>query len=155
MKYLNIKPEDAAKVQTVAMGDYIGKNSDSIQVELQNEGLTPIIIGEGGTITDQYPDKNLAITKGSLIFLKTDGEISLPSFENWSLRNVLVYKMMSGLPIEIVGDGYVESQSVSANTVVYDSSPIVVKLKTPKEMYTVPEKETEETEEEGEIIPQD
>lgn len=155
LKYLNIKPEDAAKVQTVAMGDYIGKNSDSIQVELQNEGLTPIIIGEGGTITDQYPDKNLAITKGSLIFLKTDGEISLPSFENWSLRNVLVYKMMSGLPIEIVGDGYVESQSVSANTVVYDSSPIVVKLKTPKEMYTVPEKETEETEEEGEIIPQD
>ncbi|MFP3500330.1 hypothetical protein SB759_39595, partial [Pseudomonas sp. SIMBA_059] len=79
---------------------------------------------------DQYPEKNLAITKGSLIFLKTDGDISLPSFENWSLRNVLVYKMMSGLPIEIVGDGYVESQSVSPNTVVYDTSPIVVKLKT-------------------------
>ncbi|TSI11512.1 penicillin-binding transpeptidase domain-containing protein [Lysinibacillus sp. BW-2-10] len=152
LKYLNINPENVAQVEKTSMGDYIGHNVESAQVELTNQGLTPIIIGEGGTIIDQYPDNNLAITKGSLVFLKTDGVITLPSFDKWSLRNVLVYKSMSGLPIETVGEGYVESQSVSPNTIVVDSSPIVVKLKTPEEMYTEP---LEETSAEGEILPQD
>lgn len=42
---------------------------------------------------------------------------------------------MANLEIEIVGEGFVASQSVSAGTVISDSSPIVVKLKTPAESY--------------------
>lgn len=152
LKYLNIKPEDVAEVKTAKMEDYIGQSVESVQVELANEGLTPIVIGEGGQITDQYPQAAIPVTKGSLVFLKTDGAITIPSFENWSLRNILVYKMMSGLPIEIVGEGYVESQSVSANTTVVDSSPIVVKLRTPEEKYT---QLTEDSTEESETLPQD
>ena len=59
---------------------------------------------------------------------------------------------MTGLSIEIVGEGYVESQSVSANTTITDSSPIVVKLKTPEEKYT---QVNEEPDEESESLPQD
>ncbi len=153
LKYLNIKPEDVAEVKTAKMNDYIGQSVENVQVELTNEGLKPIVIGEGGQIIDQYPQAGLPITKGSLVFLKTEGAITIPSFENWSLRNILVYKMLSGLSIEIVGEGYVESQSVSANTTIVDSSPIVVKLKTPEEMYTqiIEEQATEESE----ILPQD
>ncbi|WP_192894207.1 penicillin-binding protein [Lysinibacillus composti] len=153
LKYLNIKPEDAAQVQTAKVGNYVGKSSESMQVEIENEGLTPIVIGEGGEIVEQYPKQNLQMTKGSLVFLKTKGSVTIPSFEKWSLRNLLIYKAMSGLSIEIVGEGFVESQSVSPNTTIVDSSPIVVNLKTPEEIYSVPVEEEPEADEE--VIPQD
>lgn len=84
------------------------------------------------------------MVKDSIVFLKTDGVVTLPSFENWSLRNLLIYKAMSGINIEIVGEGYVESQSVSENTIITDSSPIVVKLKTPEELFLISGEESEE-----------
>lgn len=54
---------------------------------------------------------------------------------------------MSGLEIEVVGEGFAVSQSVSAGTVISDSAPIVVKLKTPAESF-VPDVEAPS---EGEI----
>ena len=132
------------------VGELVGKQAETTQVELTNDGFKPIIIGEGGTITEQYPKKGTPLSKGSIIFLKTEGAVTLPSFTNWSLRNMLVYKTMSGLPLEIVGEGYVYSQSASANAVVTDSSPIVVKLRTPKESF-----QTTEPEEDSEKLPQD
>ncbi|MFC7685512.1 penicillin-binding protein [Ureibacillus sp. GCM10028918] len=153
LKYLNINPEDVAEAETTTMKDYVGENAENVQLDLVNEGVTPVVIGEGGKILSQYPEKDLSITKGSIVFLKTQGSVTLPSFKNWSLRNLLVYKMMSGLSIEIVGEGYVESQSVSADTVIGEGSPIVVQLRTPEETYsTTP---VEETSAEGEELPQD
>lgn len=135
LKYLNIKPENVTKVEEMKMDNYEERNAKEVQQRLKEKGITAIIIGEGGKITDQYPKENTVITKGSVIFLKTEGNITLPSMKNWSLRNVLTYKSMSGLPIEVSGQGYVVSQSVSAGTIITDSSPIVVKLKTPEEKY--------------------
>ncbi len=150
LKYLNINPDNTAEVEMKTVGELVGKQAETTQVELTNDGFKPIIIGEGGTITEQYPKKGTPLSKGSIIFLKTEGAVTIPSFTNWSLRNMLVYKTMSGLPLEIVGEGYVYSQSASANAVVTDSSPIVVKLRTPKESF-----QTTEPEEDSEKLPQD
>ncbi len=150
LKYLNINPDNTAEVEMETVGELVGGQSEAIQLELANDGFTPIVIGEGGTVTEQYPKKGTPLSKGSLVFLKTEGAVTLPSFTGWSLRNMLVYKMMSGLPIEIVGEGYVYSQSASADTTVGDSSPIVVKLRTPSENFQSVETNTEE-----EALPQD
>lgn len=155
LKYMNINPSDVAEVQTKNLPDLVGKHTDEVVVGLEGDGLRPIIIGEGGQILEQYPKANTVLTKDSIIFLKTDGVITLPSFENWSLRNVLVYKTMSKLPIEIVGEGYVESQSSSRGTNIIDNSPIVVKLKTPKDQYSTPPPEEILEDGENEILPQD
>ncbi len=150
LKYLNINPDNTVAAEMVTMPNTVEQQVETVQVELANDGLQPIIIGEGGTIIDQYPKADTPLLKGSLVFLKTNGEITLPTFTGWSLRNVLVYKTMSGLPLEIVGEGYVYNQSASPNTIVMDSSPIVVKLRTPKESFNVIETETDE-----EQLPQD
>lgn len=150
LKYLNINPDDTAKAEMVTMPNTIEQQVEAVQVELVNDGLQPVIIGEGGTIIDQYPKADTPLIKGSLVFLKTSGASTLPTFTGWSLRNVLVYKTLSGLPIEIVGEGYVYNQSASPNTLVMDSSPIVVKLRTPKESFNIVETETDE-----EPLPQD
>ena len=150
LKYLNINPDNTVAAEMVTVPNTVEQQVETVQVELANDGLQPIIIGEGGTIIDQYPKADTPLLKGSLVFLKTNGEITLPTFTGWSLRNVLVYKTMSGLPLEIVGEGYVYNQSASPNTIVMDSSPIVVKLRTPKESFNVIETETDE-----EQLPQD
>jgi len=147
LKYLNVNPEDVQHVDNTKIKDYTGQSAEAIQVELANDGLQPVIIGGGGKIIDQYPKGPQKLVKGNLVFLKTKGDTTLPNFTNWSLRNVLVFKSMSGLEIEVVGEGYVASQSVSAGTVISDSSPIVVKLKTPAEGF----KKDVETPSEGEI----
>ncbi|MCM3722300.1 MULTISPECIES: penicillin-binding protein [Solibacillus] len=160
LKYMNINPSDVAEVETTKIEDYVGKQTDTVMTQLEAEGLVPVIIGQDGEITEQFPAADASLTSGSIVFLKTDGEITLPSFSDWSLRNLLVYKSLSKLPIEIVGEGYVESQSVSQGTPITDDSPIVVKLKTPEEKHLTPpakdmELEEEEDEEFSEELPQD
>lgn len=138
LKYMNINPTDVAEVQKKDIANFVGEHSDSIVTELEADGLHPVLIGESGEITEQFPVQGKVLTKGSIVFLKTSGAITVPSFKNWSLRNLLVYKSLSDLTIEIFGEGYVESQSVSQGTVITDGAPIVVKLKTPQEMHLTP-----------------
>lgn len=135
LKYLNVNTEDVKQVDNAAIQDYTGQSAEAVQVELANDGLQPVVVGSGGKIIDQYPKGSQKLIKGNFVFLKTEGDISLPDFTDWSLRNVLVFKSMANLEIEVVGEGFVASQSVSAGTVISDSSPIVVKLKTPAESY--------------------
>ncbi|MEY9970016.1 penicillin-binding protein 2B [Lysinibacillus sp. RC46] len=149
LKYLNVNTEDVKHVDNTKIQDYTGQSAEAIQVELANDGLQPVIVGSGGKIIDQYPKGPQKLVKGNFVFLKTEGDITLPDFTNWSLRNVLAFKTMANLEIEVVGEGFVDSQSVSAGTVISDSSPIVVKLKTPAESFkqdveTPPEGETTE-----------
>ncbi|MGE7997166.1 penicillin-binding protein [Lysinibacillus sp. NPDC093190] len=149
LKYLNVNPEDVKHVDETTIQDYTGRSAEAIQVELANDGLQPVIVGGGGKIIDQYPKGPQKLVKGNFVFLKTAGDVTLPNFTNWSLRNVLAFKTMANLEIEVVGEGFVASQSVSAGTVISDSSPIVVKLKTPAESFkqdveTPPEGETTE-----------
>jgi len=149
LKYLNVNPEDVKHVDDTSIQDYTGQSAEAIQVELANDGLKPVIVGSGGKIIDQYPKGPQKLVKGNFVFLKTEGDVTLPDFTNWSLRNVLAFKSMANSEIEVVGEGFVASQSVSAGTVISDSSPIVVKLKTPAESFkqdveTPPEGETTE-----------
>ncbi|MFF2177070.1 penicillin-binding protein [Lysinibacillus sp. NPDC058147] len=146
LKYLNVNPEDVKHVDDTKIQDYTGQSAEAIQVELANDGLQPVIVGGGGKIIDQYPKGPQKLVKGNFVFLKTEGDITLPDFTNWSLRNVLAFKTMANLEIEVVGEGFVASQSVTAGTVISDNSPIVVKLKTPAESF----KQDVETPSEGE-----
>lgn len=154
LKYLNVNPENAEAVETMKLEDYKGKNALEVQSALLSKGINAIVIGDGGEIDSQYPEAGLAIVKDSVVFLKTDGQVTLPSFKNWSLRNVLVYKTLSQLNIEVVGDGYVQEQSLSEGAIVKAGEPIVIKLMTPEELYLlgspeIPEAPDEELEEEG------
>ncbi|MGE8033812.1 penicillin-binding protein [Lysinibacillus sp. KCTC 33748] len=135
LKYLNVNPEDVKQVDDTKIQDYTGQSAEAIQVELQNDGLQPIIVGGGGKIIDQYPKGPQKLVKGNFVFLKTAGDVVLPDFTNWSLRNVLAFKALAELELEVVGEGFVASQSISAGTVISDRSPIVVKLKTPAESF--------------------
>lgn len=149
LKYLNIAPENAGEVTTVTLPDFTGKDSGEAMSELMEMGYDPVLIGEGGKIDHQYPQKGIKLNKGAVVFLETKGDTVLPNFSGWSKKMAISFKMLSGLDIRLNGDGFVTEQSLSAGTIVNPSEPIVLQLQVPSERYKVMEEDENEEEEEA------
>lgn len=152
LKYMNIKPAEVKSTPPVSINSYLSQDVKNVQDELNSKQMNTILIGDGGKIEDQYPVGGTKLLPGSLVILKTEGSIVVPDFTTWSKRNVLVYQKLSGLAIEVVGDGFVSSQSISSGTLMTDNGPIVLKLETPEEANSKQEKSEEDPEKE---LPQD
>ena len=153
LKYMNIKPEEVKSIPAVSLPNVKGKDVAVANDQMIDQKMNSIIIGESGKVQDQFPSSDTEILPGSLVLLKAEGPITIPNFINWSKRHILVYRMLSGLNIEVVGEGYVISQSVSPGTVTNEQTPIVIKLETPEETNSIEESSTPEKEE-G-TLPQD
>ncbi|WP_456093934.1 penicillin-binding protein [Paenisporosarcina antarctica] len=147
LKYMNIKPEEVKSIPTVTVPEVKGKDVTVAQNQMVEQKINPVLIGETGKVKEQFPASGTETLPGSLVMLKTNGPITIPDFTNWSKRHVLVYQVLSGLNIEVIGDGYVVSQSVTKGTVSKEQTPIVIKLQTPEETNNNVQKETEEDEE--------
>lgn len=148
LKYMNIKPEEIKSIPTVTLPEVKGKDVTVAQNQMVEHKMNSVVIGEAGKVKEQFPAAGTETLPGSLVLLKTNGPITIPDFTNWSKRHVLVYQVLSGLNIEVVGDGYVVSQSVTKGTKSKEQTPIVIKLQTPEETNKNVSKETEEDEEE-------
>lgn len=146
LKYMNIVPTGEEPVEAPTIGDYTKKDVSEATAELEKMGYTPVIIGEGGPVLVQYPENGAKLATDSVVLLKTEGETTLPSFTGWSKKMVLSFKMLTGLDIRIVGDGYVTEQSLSPGIIVSTKEPIVIHLQHPAEIYK-PAPEIEDVEE--------
>lgn len=135
LKYLNVGTTKQKKIDSVKIADYVQQETNTATSAITKEGFVPVVIGDGLAVAEQYPQKNTPLLKGNKIFLKTYGDVTLPDFKGWSLRDLLTFKELSGLNIEISGSGYVQKQSVPARTVVKPKQKIKVQLKTPQEQY--------------------
>lgn len=147
LKYLNIVPQGEQFVESKTLKNYVGKDYASIVSELEQEFYKPIVIGEGGKILSQYPEKGTKLASGSTVLLQTEGQTTLPDFTGWSKKMLLSFKMLSGLDIRISGDGYVAEQSLSPGAVIQSGEPIVIRLRKPSELYKI-EEDSSDTEEE-------
>lgn len=153
LKYLNIAPENEEQIPVAAVGDYIGKKADEASGVAQQAGFKPIVIGEGGEITEQIPKAGTSLTENSIVLLKTAGATALPDFTGWSKKSVLSFKHLSNLDIRINGEGFVVGQSVTKGTKVDGDDPVVIELRTPEEQYHEKKsKEEKEAQEEETII---
>ncbi|MFJ7825047.1 penicillin-binding transpeptidase domain-containing protein [Psychrobacillus sp. NPDC096623] len=141
LKYLNIEPENLELANPIEMPKVIGGNLIESQSKLEALGLKTIVIGNSGNVNEQYPEASSSAISNSTVFIKGQGDIQLPNFKGWSKRNVMIYKSLSNLPIEIVGEGFVTEQSLTGDSIVTADTPIVVKLSTPDEVTNM---ETEE-----------
>lgn len=134
LKYLNIQPENLELASPIKMPNVVGKNVIESQSLLESQGLKTVIIGQEEQVREQFPAEGTSMLASGTVFVKGNGEIQLPNFTGWSKRNLLIYKSLSNIPIEIVGEGFVTSQSLTAGSAVSTSTPVVVHLSTPKEL---------------------
>lgn len=137
LKYMNIEPEETEDTPTVELGDYIGRSSAEVASELQSQNVNAVITGSAGAVTAQYPEQGQVIVAGATVILQSEGEAVLPDFTGWSKRELLAFQTLSGLSLEIVGQGYAVNQSLSAGSALTDGEPVVVRLQTPADSYKV------------------
>lgn len=134
LKYLNIEPENLEIAKTIEMPNIVGEDLMASQSKLEAQGLKTVVIGQSDNVEEQYPAAKTSAISNSIVFLKGQGDIQLPDFKGWSKRNIMIYKSLSKLPIEIVGEGFVTEQSLTGGSIVTADTPIVVKLATPAEV---------------------
>ena len=115
-KYYNIYDEKQASIESITytLNNYQNKSLDKVKKELEDNGIKVNVIGDGNIITDQYPNKDIVVTKGSKVFLKTNNDnIKIPDFKGWSRKDVTTYLNLANIKYKIEGIGYVVSQNIS------------------------------------------
>ncbi|WP_419961542.1 penicillin-binding protein [Psychrobacillus sp. BM2] len=143
LKYLNIEPENLELATPIEMPNVIGENMIESQSKLEALGLKTVVIGQGDNVVEQYPEANISTISNGTVFIKGQGDIRLPNFKGWSKRNVMVYKSLSNLQIDIVGEGFVTEQSLTGGSIVTADTPIVVRFATPEEVTNMETNEEE------------
>ena len=156
LKYLNIEPENTQTAHTVSLEDYTGSSAEEVIAQLTGKGLNVVKTGEDSKVIAQYPLAEETVLEGGTVILKTGGSSVLPDFTGWSKRELLAYQSLSGLSLEIAGQGYAVSQSLSPGSLVASGEPIVIQLQTPENAFRefmsdgpegIPENKSESTSE--------
>jgi penicillin-binding protein 2B len=111
-KYKNIngKNKETTNIKKIELNNYLNKNKDDIVKELSDNGINPIIIGNGDTITNYYP-KNSLTTNDRIILITNDSEKIIPNMTGWSKREVKYLLDYLGIKYKFNGNGFVISQN--------------------------------------------
>lgn len=137
LKHMNIEPKDTKEVKTHTLGDYTGKSSAEVAAQLAKQGLAAVVTGEKGEVVGQYPAAEETLVEGSTVILKTKGKAVLPNFAGWSKSELLAYQALSGIKLELAGEGFAIGQSLTAGTAVSATEPVVIRLQPPSESFKV------------------
>lgn len=88
-----------------------------------------VILGDGDTVLDQYPNAGTTITSGQRIFLLTSSNnLKIPNLAGYSRKEVMALWKLCGLAVAIDGDGQVVYQSIPEGTLIYSNSILEVTL---------------------------
>ena len=130
LNYLNVKKSNDNKtIQSYQMDNLVGENVESTIVNLQQKTKNIITIGSGTKVVGQYPSAGNIIKQGERVFLLvSDENIITPNFTGWSKVDVLNYAKLSGLDIEIEGNGFAKQQSIPAQRFVKKGEKIKIKF---------------------------
>ncbi|OAK67069.1 penicillin-binding protein [Lederbergia galactosidilytica] len=133
LQYLNIKPEEFVKAETIKLPDLSGKSLSEATKWLKDKGLEPIVIGEGKKIVQQSPVPEQTLIVGEKVYLKTNGSTTIPDMKGWSKREVINLSEMADITLKIEGEGYVSKQSSKAGTVVKPGETLEIQFQSPLE----------------------
>ncbi|WP_246031756.1 penicillin-binding protein [Salibacterium salarium] len=152
LSYLNLSPNDVEEEEVyeedgVKAESYVDENLDEAVAQLEDRGLAPLTIGDGSTITDQYPTAGEPLIIGEKVFLLTDGEISMPDMTGWSLRDVKRLSTLLELQLDHLGSGYVTDQSVDPGATVQKGGHLTIELQTAAENNSKTKQEQQESDE--------
>lgn len=135
LKYLNVQPIEHEPIETTTLQSVVDKKVVDAVTTIESQGFIPIMIGEEGVVTAQYPTAGTKLGDDSIVLIRAEGPVHVPDFTGWSKKMMLTFEMLSGLDIRITGDGYVKEQSISAGSIVSPTEPIVIQLEKPESLF--------------------
>lgn len=120
IKYLldQEKLESEGQQGVVKVGNYVGKNAQTVQTSLAKKKLQVTVIGGNKKITAQSLTAGKEAIINSRLILKTSGKMTMPDVSGWSQADVAQLAQMMGLKLSLTGSGYASNQSISVGTPV-------------------------------------
>lgn len=128
-KYYNIYKEQETTTEHVStINNYLNQDLDQVVASLKENKITPIIIGSGKTIINQYP-LNKTITSADKVFLLTNStDYTLPNLTGYSKSDVETLLTLLNVSYTIKGHGYVVKQNIPENTKITSDLKIEITL---------------------------
>lgn len=124
---LNTQPTEVVETSTFVLDSYLNQSTKYAQDILTNNQITPLIIGDGDTIINQYPRAQIEVSAKSRVFLQTNGtNMTMPSMTGWSRKEAEAFANMANVEIQFEGIGNVYKQSVSKGTKLTENEKITV-----------------------------
>ncbi len=124
--------EDTTSIEGMVntLSSYTNQSISFVTSQLNSCDLNPVVIGDGATVVSQYPTAYSIVNSGSKVFLKTEGNvITIPDLTGWSRKDVSTYSSLSGIDIEISGDGLVVvSQNIPSGTQIASGDQVTVMM---------------------------
>ena len=125
---LNEQPTVEVETSTYVLDSYMNQSVSYVSKQLSKNQLSPVYIGDGNIVIDQYPRANIEVSSNSRVFLRTNGsEVTMPSMIGWSRKEVEAFANMAQMTIEFDGLGRVSEQSVTKGTILTPDLKIKVK----------------------------
>ena len=123
VKYKNLeqKLENTVSNNVVGLDNFVNTDVLSTEEKLKSLGLTPIILGTGSTVTNQYPNKGSKALVGSKVFIKTNSKYTLPDVIGYSQNEIIALCNLLNIDCEFVGTGKVVSTSFPAASEITNS----------------------------------
>ncbi|WP_394137009.1 penicillin-binding protein [Cytobacillus oceanisediminis] len=150
LQYLNIEPSKKLKIKSEQTPEVEGLTIEEAKAELEKFGFEAIVLGKGNKVERQVPGNMYNLLEGERVILKTDGELTVPDMNGWSLRDVMKVAKLANLKLNTVGNGYVVKQNLKAGAALSEGDYLIVELEPPAQKYN--EVETEEGQEETEEV---
>jgi penicillin-binding protein 2B len=135
LHYWNIDPDkgEVTKVSDYKIPNLIGNSVEDVKSKLSTAQVSYTIIGSGNKIVDMSVEEGTKVLPNERVLLITN-EATMPNITGWSQRDVLKLGEMLGMKTEIIGSGYVTTQSIPKGTEIGKNSYLGVELKTPLEL---------------------
>lgn len=98
--------------------------------KLKKMDVETVIIGNGNSITAQYPKGEESIMSNQRIFLMSDGnKITMPNMKGWTKKDITAFWNLTHIEVQMEGSGSVVSQNVKAKKTISKDTIIKVKMK--------------------------
>ncbi|KMK77113.1 penicillin-binding protein [Alkalihalobacillus pseudalcaliphilus] len=133
LEYLNVVPTVEEINQETKKGyqleDFTGMTTKDAAKVIEEQGLTPVILGDGKQVISQEPAIEKGLLKGERVFLRTDDDsYEIPNMVDWSSRDVLRLADVLDITANLFGQGYVTGQDVSEGDRVVPGDYITIEL---------------------------
>jgi penicillin-binding protein 2B len=139
LQYLNIQPSEQEKASATKLADFNGQSVTETIKSLEKQGLEAIVLGGNAEVIGQLPPPGTTILEGEKVIIQTNGDLTAPDMDGWSLRDVMKIANIAGLKLNTTGSGYVVKQNIKEGAFLRKGDFLIVDLKTPEEKLKIEE----------------
>ena len=112
------------KVIYYKMDSFVNKSLDNAKTKLSTSNIANVIVlGNGNTVINQYPDADTNITNKDKVFLLTENIKDIPDINGYSRSDAEHLLTLLGYKVNVTGKGYVTGYTVDNDTVQLQLNP--------------------------------